>query len=316
LTGLPFTQESLRAETPKILRETDYTEKNFATHKFALAAWNQGVRHGRLHAGVRADVSSALLAEVQAYRDEHLAVLSNTLVCVVGGVPHEQAWPILEKELGGIRTTAKLRAPVGATAQGDLQLTWDLGVRHVVLTWPLPDRGSPDYAALWLGAQVLMMRFSMDSTMNALTGTALAGVDLVTPEERCFYVTATLRPQADEGQAREKLLSHVARLGREELPSGQVRMMTTQAADWIRSVPDLAEVRKQAPQVPAAVLEANLALQWATQRYRHPAEHQQLAQHLAELRGAHIKSAASSYLGPDKVRTCWMRPTGSSSSIP
>src|SRR5256885_874192 len=37
LRGVPFTAQSLAAEKPKVNQEVDYTVKNFATHKFALA---------------------------------------------------------------------------------------------------------------------------------------------------------------------------------------------------------------------------------------------------------------------------------------
>src|SRR5260370_19703389 len=45
LTGIPFTMESLLAEKPRVHSEGDFTARNFATHKFEMAAWNQGYRH-------------------------------------------------------------------------------------------------------------------------------------------------------------------------------------------------------------------------------------------------------------------------------
>ena len=41
LEGAPFTEAGLIAEKPKVKSEGDMTAKNFATHKFAIAAWAQ-----------------------------------------------------------------------------------------------------------------------------------------------------------------------------------------------------------------------------------------------------------------------------------
>lgn len=42
LEGAPFTAASLAAEKPKVKSECDFTSKNCATHKLAIAAWAQG----------------------------------------------------------------------------------------------------------------------------------------------------------------------------------------------------------------------------------------------------------------------------------
>ena len=78
LVGVPFTQRILDAEKLKVNGEVDFTVKNLATHKFAVAAWAQGYRHNRNHTLVRGDIANTKLAEIQEYRDERLVILTNS----------------------------------------------------------------------------------------------------------------------------------------------------------------------------------------------------------------------------------------------
>jgi hypothetical protein len=38
LEGVPFTEATLEEEKPKVIAECDFTARNLATHKFAVAA--------------------------------------------------------------------------------------------------------------------------------------------------------------------------------------------------------------------------------------------------------------------------------------
>ena len=101
LEGVPFTAASLAAEKPKVIAECDFTARNFATHKFALAAWAHGFQHAKSHIGIKHDVLNAKLDEVQRYRDESLFIPQRTTLCAVGGVDPKSFLAEAEKELGG-----------------------------------------------------------------------------------------------------------------------------------------------------------------------------------------------------------------------
>jgi hypothetical protein len=64
LEGVPFTEANLAAEKPRVIAECDFTARNFATHKFAVAAWSQGFRHGAKHVALKGDVTKAALTDV------------------------------------------------------------------------------------------------------------------------------------------------------------------------------------------------------------------------------------------------------------
>jgi hypothetical protein len=112
LQGVPFTQASLEAEKPKVRSEADYTVRNLATHKFAMAAWAQGFRHGQTNAAIQQDIGRVSLNDIQSYRDNHLPVLSNVVVCIVGGVEPAKVLPIVSEQLASIKPSGKLAAPV------------------------------------------------------------------------------------------------------------------------------------------------------------------------------------------------------------
>jgi hypothetical protein len=85
LRGIPFTQTNLDKEKPKVNRECDFTARNFATHKFAIATWNQGFRQGVTQVKLKGDVLRATLPEIQTLRDRRLVISNQVTVCVVGG---------------------------------------------------------------------------------------------------------------------------------------------------------------------------------------------------------------------------------------
>ncbi|HAV64430.1 MAG TPA: hypothetical protein DCY13_18940, partial [Verrucomicrobiales bacterium] len=112
MEGAPFNAEVLEAEKPKVMLECDFTVRQLATHKFALAAWNQRVRHGRSHAAVRSDVLRAGMEEVREYRDRRLFIPGATTVCLVGGVAADEALPVLTAKLGALSSTSRPPAAV------------------------------------------------------------------------------------------------------------------------------------------------------------------------------------------------------------
>ena len=120
LRGVPFTQANLDAEKPKVNAEYDFTTKNFVTHKFAMAAWAQGYRHNQNHAAVKGDILKATLAEIQKYRDERPVVLTNVVVCAVGGIEPAKLLPAFTQKLGGSSPAPNrslLSKPIPATAK-------------------------------------------------------------------------------------------------------------------------------------------------------------------------------------------------------
>jgi predicted Zn-dependent peptidase len=150
-----------------------------------MAAWGQGYRHNQTHAAMKGDIRKAPLDEIQKCRDERFAVLSNLVVCAVGGLEPAMLLPAFSEKLGTLKSSASPVAPVKTHPQ-NRDLTWDLNARHLVLTWAIPSMEKDDYAASLLVAQRLNMQFFSDDELKKLTGMTLAGADLTTPEGNFF----------------------------------------------------------------------------------------------------------------------------------
>jgi predicted Zn-dependent peptidase len=299
LEGVPFTQTSLETEKPRVKEECGFTVQNLYTHKFALAAWAQGLRHGQTNAALLGDIDRVSLQEIQAYRDEHFAVLSNVVVCIVSGIEPASALPVMADQLGRIESHAKPMAPMSPHPHSKA-LTWDLKARHLVITWPAPGVEEEDFAALLVAGQWLNMRFFSDPEIKTLAGLTLAGSDLAIPEGNFFYVSASLRPGASFEELQQKLERQVALLS----SSGEwsmLPMLRQQLADSLTAVPDLASLKNQLPpNVSQAVVEGNIGLQWGLNEYRYGARRAGLAQKLLKLKAQDIQRAAKKYLREER----------------
>jgi predicted Zn-dependent peptidase len=308
LEGVPFTEAILAAEKPKVIAECDFTARNFATHKFAVAAWSQGFRHGVKHVALKGDVTKAALTDVQRLRDERLAVSNKVTVCIVGGVESEAAFAEVEKQFGALRLPAAL-APAAKAVSGNLDLTWDLDARHLLVAWAIPDFRQTDHASLMVAAQWLNMQLSSDAELKRQTGMAFAGADLTTPEGSFFFISASLRPGTDAEAMRKAIFSQIERLAKSANEISQAAMIGRQLAANLTEIPDPQTLKSQVPAgMSLAMLEGNLGLQAAMHEHRYGAHKSRLAQQLAGLSARDVQDAARRHLSTDKATLCSLRP--------
>jgi zinc protease len=308
LEGVPFTEENLQAEKVAVNRECDVTARLFAAHKFAVAAWAQGCRHGLTHAAVKGDVERAMLEEVQKWRDEHLVVLDRTVVCIVGGLDRKTIEPIVREKLGAIRSEAKLVEPVELNAVSR-DMTWDLNARHLLLTWPIPGPDDEAHAPLMAAAEWLNSRLFSDQELRKLAGTVVVGADLALPEGHFFCVSATLRPETSFADVQAKLDEHLDALRAGGAEAGMMAARARMLAIGLTTPTDPAEIKAYSPEhITLAMIEGNLGLQWGMQEFRYGALRATLAEQLSKLTGDAIPEAARKYLAKDKCAVCTLVP--------
>jgi len=308
LEGVPFTNEKLQAEKPHIISECDIVAKRQATHKFAIAAWAQGYRHGRTHAALKGDINKVTLAEIQQYRDRHLAVLDKAVVCVVGGVDAKTVKPIVTEKLGSIQSQAKIAQPV-KLHPGNRKMTWDLDARHLMLTWPVPAFAHDDYPALMVASQWLMMKLFSDAELKKLAGMAFAGADLVTPEGNNFFVSASIKPEASFDDVHRRIESHLATLRSSPTALLETTMIGPQLAYQLAHVMDPAIAKAQAPaNVSASMIEANIGLQLGMREFHYGRHRDALAKGLAAVTTEKVHQAAVKYLAKEKCSVCSIEP--------
>jgi predicted Zn-dependent peptidase len=308
LEGVPFTAESLAAEKPKVISECDFTSRNFATHKFALAAWSHARRHSNSHVAMKNDVLGAGLPEVQRYRDERLFVPQKTTICAVGGVSAQAFLAEAEKQLGHLTSLAQ---PVPRTTlrAGNLAVTWDLDARHLVIVWPAPDFSDDDFAPLMAAAQRLSMQCFNDAQLQAQTGQCFAGTDLATPEGNFFYISASLQPAATFADVEKNLRRHLGELSGNKTDASQIRMLGRQLASTLTEVPDPATMMRQMPPgMKAAMVEGNIGLAFGMNAHRYGSQREALARTLADMSAVDMQRAGEKYLTPEKGSVCTIGP--------
>lgn len=306
LAGVPFTAENLAAEKPKVIAECDFTAQTFATHKFGLAAWAQGFRHGKSHVRIKGDVLEATLEMVQRHRDEALFIPAATTICIVGGVDPKSFLAEAERELGRLESRAK---PIPATQPSTARsgdLTWDMDAHHLVQTWPIPDPSHQDYAALLAAAQWLNMQLFSDASLKEVAGLTLAGADLFIPEGTFFYISASLRPPGQTEVIEKQVRAHLSRLAANGEAAAQ---LGPQLAFSMRQVPNLAAIQAQAaPGVSRSMIEGNAGLWFATLAHRYKANREDLAKRLGRVSRAEIQNAVGKYLTDERRTVTIVRP--------
>ena len=144
---------------------------------------------------------------------------------------------------------------------------WDMDAHHLVMTWPIPDPGHEDYAALMAAAQWLNTQFFSDVWLKEAAGLTLAGADLFLPEGTFFYVSASLRPPGQPEVIEKKLQVHLNQLAAN---GEKVAQLGSQLSFSLRRVPNPATLRAQASsEMSPAMIEANAGLWLATQVHRY-----------------------------------------------
>ena len=308
LEGVPFTRENLHAEKTHVNSECDFVAKRLATHKFALAAWAQGYRHGRKHAALKGNINKVTLNEIQKYRDMYLAELNRVLVCVVGGIDAQTLKPIITEKLGRLKSDAKTHEPV-KPHRGNHKMTWDLDASHLVLTWPIPDISHIDYPALMVAAQGVTMKCFSDSELKKMTGMVLAGADLTVPEGNFFYISASIKTEVPSDNAYRKIEHHLQTLRSPSAPLPEAAVIGKQLFYQLTNLTDPAVVKAQAPaNLSDAMIEGNIGLQWAMHDFRYGRHRKLLARKLAAVTPNQVRQVAQKYLTVAKCSICTLRP--------
>lgn len=309
LEGVPFTAASLAAEKSKVKSEGDFTARQLATHKFALAAWAQGLRHGLTNVALKGDVDRAELEEIQGYRDQRMVVLTNVVVCIAGGVDPQQVLAACAKKLSNVSSTAQPAQAV-QLHHGTRAMTWDLDARHIVITWPIPSAAQDDFAALLVAAQWLNLQLFSDAEIKQRTGMALAGADLVTPEGSFLFLSASLRP----GHSFEEVEAALARpLQRLRAGNAEVPLLANLGRRWADSLavlPNPDSMKGQLPpNVTPAMVEMNLALQWGMQEYRYGPHKSALADRLKRVTAEAVQGAVRDHLNENRRSVITLQPS-------
>ena len=308
IKGTPFTEQRLQEEKINVNSECDVVAKRFATHKFAMAAWAQGYRHGRKHASLKGDINKVTLNEIQEYRDAHLVVLDKVVICIVGGIDVKALKPIIMENFATVKNNAKMQEPV-ELHPGNLKITWDIEARHLMLTWPIPRFNEQDYPALMVASKWLMMKFFADSELKKSAPMVFSGADLITPEKNFFYISASLKPGVSSAAVGKKLQQHLQALSLDSANPLEAGMIGQQLSYQLSHLTDPALLREQTPKsMTDAMIEANIGLQWGMHEFHYGSYRKALAKKLTTVTATQVQRVVQKYLTSDKCSSCTINP--------
>ncbi len=254
--------EILGREKEHIAQEEEITAQRGFTHKWALAAWNQVVRHGSEHVAVHGDVAGASVEDAEDTLARRVRCGRGTLVVSVGPVPVDEVRAAIDETIGALPgqpwvASAPTVPPDEVGARRDQAATWDLPARHYLEWFPVPDGSALDRIRADALAYLLNVRLSQRGALAAMGVEATAQADLVTPEGRWLLISASLPQGVDAGAVRAELESLRAEVGAGQEPRWVVQRLQLE----MTSLPDFAAIRAQAGDDPAALwLEAQIVL--------------------------------------------------------
>ncbi len=243
----------LAREKESISAEEASTQTGGYTHKWALSAWNQVVRHGASHVGLHADIAGVSLEDVQDYMQRRLRSGPDVLVVSVGPIAAEEIAGAVTEKLGGLPSEPwAMSAPAAGveavqTVQ-DRMATWDLSARHYMEWYPVPSATALDRIQADALALLLNVKIQQRASLQSLGVQVLAQADLVSPEGRWLLLSASMAPGVDV----ELLKGELAAL-RESLTEGRdMDIMVEQLKRQLTLLPDFEAVREQLGDHPAA----------------------------------------------------------------
>ena len=310
LSGLPFTAESLAKAVPNALAEYGYLEKNLATHKLAHAAWNQVFRHGETDIVMREGIRSVQLSQLQEYRDQHLVQAGRVLLCVIGGVDSETLKDTMEKQLGTINLPEKTlpQPTVSPDIAKDQTVTWDINVTHYIEAYAIPRPENEDYPALYIASVLLRLAFIQDVQLKKITGHVYCGVDLVTPEQVYFYISASLKPNTDIERVRHRMRQLMNPLKQSE-NNAQVSVLAQSLSTELSAPPGMKTLMQQKPEnITETHMLLQLGVSWGIVEYQYGETMPQLASAFADVSADDVADVVKRYLTKDERMTLVLTP--------
>lgn len=226
------------------LTELDNTLLTGQTHKWALSAWNQVVRHGAEHVALRQAVSDVRVEDLLQAVQARLPLGPQVTVVSVGPAPVDEVLAELTAVLGDLPRRDWSAPPASRPVEevlepGPRRATWDLPRLQYMVWYPLPDRGPSDRVAADALAFLISSRLQQRGGLDQLKVAAFASADLVTPEGRFLLVSASAPSSVDLGKLSSLIEEVVASLA--SLPEARLLIadMATQLGSW----PDFADLR-------------------------------------------------------------------------
>lgn len=295
----------------ELTQEIDLSLRAHFTQRWALAAWNQVVRHGANDVGLLEELDAVDAEQVLASVRQRIVPGDEMLLLSVGPVPRADLLAAVTERFGDLeprrpRLPPPTVAPARILAAGRRSATWDLPMGHLLVWWPVPDESARDRVAVDALALLLNARIQQRGTLLQMGVQAVAAGDLITPEGRSMLMSASVPAGVDPLAVETVLDEIVASLAEQAEAPMVIRSMADQLADW----PDFADLRSRfADQDGVEWIEAQQALFVLYAQLNMGLGHQAIVDAYRQLKPEDMLAVARA-LTPDRRASLLITPRG------
>lgn len=303
-------------EKKNISAEVDNTLRRGYTHKWALAAWNQVIRHGKTHARVVGDVAAANQAQVVALLPQALEFGKIRVYCV-GPIPAEEikkllvaSFPAPTKEKAGrekagkTSATARKKQPLPARKT---RATWDLARAQLMLWFPLAGKKADEYLAAEVMARNINMNLMAARKLKSLGVIAMASVerlpDAAGVPRVSVLLSASCKADSDALVIEEHMLKAVSGLTKVSLGFTLMNVKMQGVA-----LPDFTSWRNRLRGRAAELFEAQVALQVAYRELNSGLDSQEYAKAIGLLDKDRVIELYAAWMQPKQAHSLFLTP--------
>lgn len=300
----------LPRERSAMAAEIANTTANGMTHKWAVAGWNQVVRHGADQVSVGGDNAAVAWESLLPGIIGRVHGGSGVQIVSVGPVDRDEQKAAIEELFGSLparpwKATVATLSPAEVTSVSDRVATWDIDRAQYMVWYPLPDERALDRVAADALSAVVNARLRQRGSLFDQDVHAFCSADLVTPEGRWLLISVSL-PTDHPLAAVTEVIDEVV-LGLNLLPEAHlvIEEMTRQLSTW----PDFATLRRKAAGHPdIRWIEASQALFMIYAQLNMGLHRHELLRAYEDLDRAVLEELAGQWMTPEKRSTLLLRP--------
>jgi predicted Zn-dependent peptidase len=300
----------LERERGAVRAEVANSSASGFSHKWAVASWNQVVRHGASDVSISGDVNSVEWGPLFADLSRRVRSGTGVQMVSVGPVDREEQKVFFAKIIGSLparswKASVPSVSPAQITAVADREATWDIDSVQYMSWYLMPDESALDRVAADALSAVVNARLRQRGVLLQDEINAFSSADLVTPEGRWLLISATI--PVDLPLAPVVALINEVVDGLTELPEARVVIdeMERQLGTW----PDFDALRRQAAGQPnLRWIEASQALFMIYAQLNMGLHRHELLRAYEGLTTAVLEEIVQQYLVPDKRSTLILRP--------
>ena len=177
--------------------EVAATTESGMTHKWAVSAWNQVVRHGAEQVSVGGDTAEVAFDELMATLSSRVHAGRGVQLVSVGPIDRDEQKQAIEELFGSLpardwKPEPPSLSPAQIRTTGPRSATWELERVQYMVWYPMPDESAVDRVAADALSAVVNTRLQKRGSLEVMNVQAFCSADLITEEGRWLLISASL----------------------------------------------------------------------------------------------------------------------------